>query len=229
MLTLFELCGRDEKVRFSPFAWRIKLMLEHKGAAYQTKTITFADKSALEPFGLQTVPVIKDGDTIVHESLKLALWLEDRFPDKPLFEGPAAKAQAPIVNNWIDRNIVAPVFPMIVADIYDALDAENQASFRASREPRLGGHKIEDMRKGREALREAYKANLAPVDAILAKHAFLSGAEPAFADYCMMGSLMWPNIVTDFDPVAVSQPIMAWRERMFDLFGGLARNAARAV
>lgn len=229
MLTFFELCGADDAVRFSPFAWRIKLMLEHKGAPYQSRTITFADKSALEPSGLSTVPVIRDGDTWISESQRIALWLEERFPDNPLFEGPAAIAQAPIINNWIDRNIIAPVFPMIVADIFDALDDENQASFRASREPRLGGRKIEDMRDGRDALRDAYKANLAPVEAILDNHKFLSGTAPAFADYCMMGSLMWPHIVTDFDPVAISEPVMAWRERMFDLFGGFARNAPRAV
>lgn len=229
MLTFFELCGASPEVRFSPFAWRVKLMLKHKKADFTSETITFVDKSALEPSGLKTVPAIKDGDTWISESLTLALWLEDKFPENPLFEGPIARTQAPLINNWIDRNVVAPIFPMIVADIYDALDAENQASFRASREPRLGGRTIEEMREGRDQLRDAFKGNLGPLEAILANNLFLSGENPAFADYCLMGSLMWPHIVSEFDPLVVSEPVTAWRERMFDLFDGFARSAPRAV
>lgn len=229
MLTLFELCGADDKVRFSPFVWRIKLMLEHKGASYDMQTVTFTDKSALGASNLKAVPVIKDGDSFISESLVIARWIDQKFPENPLFEGPAARVQAGLISNWFDRNIVAPMFPMIVADIFDALDAENQQSFRASREPRLGGKTIEETRDGRDRARDAFRANLGPVDSVLADHKFLSGNAPAFADYCLMGSLMWPHIVSDFDPVAASEPIKAWRERMFDLFDGFARKAPRAV
>ncbi len=229
MLTLFELCGADRNVRFSPFVWRIKLMLEHKGASYDTQTVTFTDKSALASSTLQAVPVIKDGNSFIGESLVIARWIDQKFPENPLFEGPAARAQAGLLNNWFDRNIVAPMFPMIVSDIFEALDAENQQSFRASREPRLGGKTIEETRDSRDKARDAFRANLGPVESILTDHKFLSGDAPAFADYCLMGSLMWPHIVSVFDPVATSEPIIEWRERMFDLFDGFARKAPRAV
>lgn len=229
MLTLFELCGADPSVRFSPFVWRIKLMLEHKGAAYTSQTVTFTDKSALGTSGFKTVPVIKDGDRWVGESLTIARYLDERFSAKPLFETQLAEVQSVLLNNWFDRNVVMPIFPMIVADIFDALDAENQAAFRQSREPRLGGKTIEETRDGRDAAREAFQANLVPLEAILADNEFLCGDSPAFADYCLMGSLMWPYVVSEFDPVAVSAPIRAWRERMFDLNDTIARKAPRAV
>lgn len=229
MLTFFELCGADKDVRFSPFVWRIKLMLAHKGVSYESQTVTFTDKSALEPSGLKTVPVIRDGDAWISESLTIARYLDEKFTGKPLFETALAVEQAVLINNWFDRNIVAPMFPMIVADIFGALDDENKVAFRQSREPRLGGRTIEEAQSSREQARKAFKANLAPVEALLGRNKFLSGEAPAFADYCLMGSLMWPHIVTDFDPVEASEPIRNWREDMFDLFDGLARKAKRAV
>lgn len=229
MLTFFELSAADTDVRFSPFVWRIKLMLAHKGLAYESKTITFADKTALEGSGLSTVPVIKDGDEWVNESLVIAKWLEEKYPENPLFEGPAAKTQAGLISNWIDRNIVMPLFPMIVSDVFAGLDDESKVKFRESREPRLGGKKIEDTRAGREAAREAYQANLAPLEAILENNSFLSGDAPGFADYCLMGAFMWAYVVTDFDPLLGDGPVVAWRERMFDLFDGMPRKTKRAA
>lgn len=228
MLTLFELCGANEDVRFSPFVWRIKLMLAHKGIEFDTDTVTFTDKTAIEPSGFKTVPVILHNDRWINESFMIARYLDENFKEKPLFESSSAAIQAVVVNNWVDRNVVAPVFPMIVADIYDAIGDTCKSYFRQTREPRIGAT-IESTRIDREEKREAYKANLAPLEAILAEHAFLSGSQPAFLDYCVMGSLMWPYVVSRFDPIAVSPKLMEWRERMFKNLGSVARDAVRAV
>ncbi len=229
MLTLFELCGARADVCFSPYVWRIKLMLAHKAIPHQTKTLTFTNKAALDGSGVKTVPVIKHDDKWISESLTIARYLEDNFPGSRLFETSLAAEQSVIINNWIDRNIVMPIFPMVVTDIYDALDDANKEYFKATREPRLGGRKIEDMRAGRDDLRAAFKANFDPLESILANNLYLSGEKPAFADYCLMGSLMWPHIISDFDPISESARLKDWRDRMFDQFDGLARNAPRAV
>lgn len=229
MILLFELCGAQEDICFSPFVWRIKLMLAHKDIPYHSKTVTFVDKAALEGSGVKTVPVIKHDGKWVSESLEIARYLDKNFPDNNLFETPLAAQQAVLINNWVDRNIVMPMFPMVVTDIYDALDAANKEYFKETREPRLGGRKIEDMRAGREELRSAFKANLGPLESMLQASPYLSGPQPAFVDYCVMGSLMWPHIVSDFDPIADSAVLQDWRKRMFDLFDGLAEKAPRAV
>jgi len=204
-------------------------MLAHKDIPYQSKTITFIDKTALDGSGVKTVPVIQHDGRWVSESLEIARYLDKNFSGNNLFETPLAAHQAALINNWIDRNIVMPIFPMIVTDIYDALDAANKEYFKETREPRLGGRKIEDMRAGREELRSAFKANLGPLESMLQVPPYLSGAQPAFVDYCVMGSLMWPHIISDFDPISESPIIKDWRMRMFDLFDGLAEKAPRAV
>lgn len=229
MLTFYELCGAQSDVCFSPFVWRIKLMLAHKAIPHEIETVTFTDKSALAGSGIKTVPVIKHDGKWVAESLDVARYLEDNFSGNPLFETPLAEEQSVIINNWVDRNIVMPMFPMIVTDIYEALDEANKEYFRATREPRLGGRKIEDMRAGRDELRAAFKVNFGPLESILQNNEYLSGKTPAFADYCVMGSLMWPHIISNFDPIVESAELRAWRDRMFDQFDGLAKNAPRAV
>jgi glutathione S-transferase len=228
MLTLFELCGDDEAVRFSPFVWRIKLMLAHKGIEFDTETITFTNKSALEPSSFKTVPVIRHDGRWINESFAIARYLDETFREKPLFESDSAAVQAVVLNNWVDRNIVAPVFPMLVADIYDALGDDCKRYFRATREPRIGTT-IEASREGREEKREAYKANLLPLETILDGHDYLGGSTPAFLDYCVLGSLMWPYVVSHFDPISVSPRLMEWREQMFADLGSIVRDADRAV
>lgn len=227
MLTLFELCGANSEIRFSPYVWRIKMMLEHKGLDYDTKTITFTDKSALEGSGFNRVPVIKHDEKWISESLDIARYLEEVFPPKPLFETPLAAQQAVIINNWMDQNILSPVFMMIVADIFDVLDSDSQVYFRETREARIGCT-IESTRGAREERRDAFKASLGPIEAILEDNHFLSGPTPAFADHCLMGPIMFARVTSSFDPFDGSKAIQEWRERMLDQYDGFARNAARA-
>jgi glutathione S-transferase len=59
----------------------------------------------------------------------------------------------------------------------------------------------------------------------LAEQPFLAGASPAYADHIVMGSFMWARATSPFPLLEADDPIFAWRERMLDLFDGLARNA----
>lgn len=228
MLTLFELCGARKDVRFSPYVWRVKMMLEHKGIDYDTESVTFTDKSALEGSGFSRVPAIRHNGEWMDESLEIARYLDRAFPEKPLFTSSVAAAQASIITAWIDQNVLMPTFMMIVADIFDALDGPSQVYFRETREPRIGCT-IESTREGRDDRRKAFQATLSPIETILMSNDFLSGEAPAFADYCLMGCVMFAHIVSDFDPYEGNAPLTAWRARMFDLFDGFARKAPRSI
>jgi glutathione S-transferase len=74
----------------SPFAWRVLLALECKGLPYQSRLVERSKgehKSpeflALNPRG--TVPVLRDGDVVVRESLAILAYLDRRAPEPPLF------------------------------------------------------------------------------------------------------------------------------------------------
>ena len=42
---LYELRGRDDRLRFSPFCWRARLALAHKGIEAELVPMLFTDKS----------------------------------------------------------------------------------------------------------------------------------------------------------------------------------------
>jgi glutathione S-transferase len=84
----------------SPFSWRVLLALEVKKLPY-TSHLLQASKGehkapaflAINPRG--KVPALKDGDTVIAESMAIIAYLDRQYPDPPLF-GRDAKAAARI-------------------------------------------------------------------------------------------------------------------------------------
>lgn len=224
MMQLFELCGKDENIRFSPYVWRVRLALKHKGLDFEGVPVRFLDKKPLENAQSKTVPVLNDNGIWVKDSFDIVLYLEKAYPDRPLFGGELAEGQARLVNEWANRTMVLGIFPMIVADIHARLDEKNGAYFRETREKFLG-RKLEEAQAGRDEQVLHFRKAMAPVRATLAAQQYLSGAVPAWTDYCVFGTLMWAWIASDFQLIEKDDPIAEWVERMMDLFDGYARAA----
>ena len=60
---------------------------------------------------------------------------------------------------------------------------------------------------------------------MLAGQTFLSGEAPAYPDYILFGSLMWPRTISTLELLDKDDAVYAWRERMLDLFDGMGRKA----
>ena len=71
-LKLFELVGTDEARPFSPFCWRTRMALAHKGLLAQSIPWCFTDKGAIAPHQSEKVPVLIDGETSVADSWAIA-------------------------------------------------------------------------------------------------------------------------------------------------------------
>jgi glutathione S-transferase len=74
----------------SPFSWRVLLALELKGLAYANHLLQFSKQEHKSPQMLSLnfrgrVPVLKDGDYIVFESLAVLFYLDQKYPAPPLF------------------------------------------------------------------------------------------------------------------------------------------------
>lgn len=48
-LRLWELAGADPKRVFSPYVWRVRLVLAHKGVGYESATWRYNDKPLIAP------------------------------------------------------------------------------------------------------------------------------------------------------------------------------------
>jgi len=228
MRQLYELCGENRDLRFSPYCWRARLMLAHKGLAYEPVPITFIEKQPLESAGSKTVPVLNDNGTWVKDSFDIALYLEDTYPEKPLFGNDIARAQAVVLNDWLNRTLVLGIFPMIVADIHGYLDAKNAAYFRETREKFLGCT-LEDAQGTRAERLAPFRASLAPLRAALKAGDFLAGDAPGWLDHAAFGPFIWAFLASKLELLDKDDPLHSWRERMFDLFGSDAHAMARAA
>ncbi|XBQ10846.1 MAG: glutathione S-transferase family protein [Salinarimonas sp.] len=227
---LYDLAAADPAVRFSPYCWRAKMALAHKGLAVETRPWRFTEREALAFSGQGRVPVLVDGDEVVHDSFAIALYLEDAYPDAPsLFGGEGGQALARFVAAFADTVLNPGLSRLVVADIWAALAPEDQAYFRESREARYGGMRLEDVQADRETRVEAFRASLAPLRLVLKTQPYLAGEAPAYADYAVFGGFQWVRAISAFDPLATDDPVHAWRERLLDRFGGLARAAPRAA
>jgi glutathione S-transferase len=222
---LYDLAGAEADRRFSPYCWRTRMALAHKGLSVRTVPWRFTDKDTIAFTGQGRVPVLVDGETAVHDSWTIALYLEEHYPDRPsLFHGAAAMAVTRFVNAWTDRVLLPMVATLVVRDILDHLHEKDRAYFRASREKAFG-RTLEDVVADRDTRVVAFRQALEPLRTMLRSQPFIGGAAPAYADYIPFGVLKWARAISAFPLLEVSDPVYAWRERLLDAFDGLARNA----
>jgi glutathione S-transferase len=224
-ITMYDLAGVEADRRFSPFCWRARMALAHKGLDVETVPWRFTEKEKLPAPNDGRVPVIVDGARIVHDSSAIADYLEERYADRPsLFPGEAARGLSKFVQNWTETVLQVGLIRLVLLDIYEHIGSQDQEYFRASREPRFG-MSLEEVVKDREARLPAFRAGLDPLRRTVERQPFLCGTSPAYADYIVFGAFQWARSVSDFELVAADDPIFAWRGRMLDLFGGLARKS----
>src|SRR6195256_1448341 len=159
-LKLYELVGTDAARPFSPFCWRTRMALAHKGLSAETIPWCFTEKQAIAPHKSEKVPVLLDGETAVVDSWVIANYLEDTYPDRPsLFGGEGGRAVGRMLNWWGDTVVIAGMFPFIVADIHSHLRPEDQAYFRTTREARFG-KTLEEVSAGRDQGVEGFRKTL---------------------------------------------------------------------
>ena len=224
-LKLFELVGADDARPFSPYCWRTRMALAHKGLSAQSIPWRFTEKDAIAPHKSEKVPVLIDGETSVVDSWTIANYLEDHYPDRPsLFGGEGGRAIGRMVNWWGDVTVVGGMFPLIVADIPTHLRPVDAAYFRQSREARFG-KPLEEVVAGRDKSVEGFRKSLDPLRLTLKSQQYLGGEKPNYADYIVFGPFQWARVVSPFKLLAADDPIHAWRERLLDAFDGMARKS----
>lgn len=223
-MKLYDLAGADAQLRFSPFCWRVKMALAHKGLAVDAIAWRFTEKDALPRPNAGQVPVLVDGDQVIADSWKIAGYLDQRYPDRPLFEGAQAKAHALLIKLWIESSIHPLFARLLVPGIFGILDARDQAYFRETREKRFG-MPLAQLAGEREQSLRALREGLGPLRAMLAEQPFVAGQAPGFADYIVFAPLQWARCSSGIALLENADPVWTYRERMLDLHEGFARRA----
>lgn len=226
---LYDLAGADPALRFSPYCWRIKMALAHKGLDVETIPWRFTETEAIAFSGQGRVPVLIDGERTVTDSFVIANYLEDGYADRPsLFGGEGGRAVSRFVNAWADGVLNVALSRVVLVDIYRCIAEKDRDYFRQSREKRFG-MPLEEIVADREGNLAALRRTLEPVRMMLAAQPYLGGTAPLYADYIVFGSLQWARCVSAIQLLAVDDPVAGWFGRLLDAFDGLAGTAPRAA
>jgi glutathione S-transferase len=223
MITLYELKGTGGRY-YSLFSWRTRMALAHKGLAFESHPVPMSDKAAIAFSGGRTVPIIRDGESVVRDSWKIAEHLESAYPQAPtLFGGPIGQGLCHTFNVWADRTLVPAVLPVVVAGLFERIDPVDRDFFRAMMEGFLKC-RLEDTAAGHDKAIERLGRTLDPLRAVLKRQPFVCGAAPAYADYIVFSVFQWARVGSTVQLLAADDQVAAWRERILDLHSGFARN-----
>jgi glutathione S-transferase len=224
VITLWELQGRDGR-RYSLFSWRTRLALAHKGLQFDTRPVCLVDKEAIAFSGGKTVPVIKDGETVVRDSWKIAEYLEERYAQAPsLFGDAVGRGVTATFVAWVDRALIPAMMQAIASDIHARVDPKDDAYFRETMVEGMLKTTLEGARAGAEQALGRLQRAVEPLQAALKRQPFVAGAHAAYADYALFSVFQWARVMSPRQVLDPQSPLGAWRERVLDLHGGLARN-----
>src|SRR5688572_17114098 len=144
-------------------SWRVLFTLEIKGLPYESRLLEFskrehksAEMLAMNPRG--KVPVLRDGDFTLYESMAIIAYLEAKYPERPAL-GRTAEETGAIWRAWAECVFyVEPAVDGVCIPIYRGTAAENVDAVRA------GARDV--------------AAELAPFEARLVRTPWLCGDQP---------------------------------------------------
>jgi glutathione S-transferase len=195
-------------VHLSTNVERVELALAHKGLAVEKIQVPFTDRSEVRRVsGQDLVPVLVDEGRVVHDSMEIVRYLEDRFPDRPSLYpiDPARRAECFLFIDWFNR-----VWKRAPNEMAEEME-KGEGKVDAARVARLGrilqGHLdlFEQMLTGREYVLEDYSA------ADMAAFPFVK-----FATIFPPGdSHLFHQILRDYQKPGSTHPnVRLWIERM---------------
>lgn len=201
------------------------MALKHKGLDFETIPWRFSDKDVIAFANSTTVPVLVDGGQAIADSWRIALYLDEAYPQRPaLFEGGQSRALTEFFASWAFRAIHPAVLKVVVLDVFSRIHEKDKPYFRESREKRFG-MPLEQYAADPKGALASLRGALEPVRPVLVQHAFVSGNGPGYADYILFGPFQWARAMSPIRLLEPDDPLFAWRERMLDLWGGYARQA----
>lgn len=222
MIKLYDLAGADENRRFSPYCWRIRMSLAHKGLEVDCVPWRFTEKEKIAFSGQERVPVLVDGDKTVSDSWNIAKYLETQYPDSPSLK--LENGEVLFLKFWTETVLHPGLIKLLLLDVHNSLTEKDKIYFRESRE-KLFGKTLEEVVNGREERLPNLQKLLTPLSLTLKQQEFLAGESPGFSDYIVFGAFEWARCISDFSLLQADDSIYEWREKMLGLHDGLAGNA----
>ena len=224
-ILMHDLAGADDERRISPFCWRIRMAMAHKGLTVQTLPWRMVEKEKLAASETVTVPVIIDGGRTVGGSWPIAEYLDATYPQAPLFESAQARAYCLWIHHWTERVLHPLIVPIILEDVLALLHPKDVVYFRLTREKAFGKPLEAVFDTSVEAFERLSRA-FTPLRRLLQECPFIAGTRPAFGDYVVFGALQWARCCSPHQILSRKEdPMVDWFSRMLCLYNELGRTA----
>jgi glutathione S-transferase len=93
------------RIPFSTNVERVALALAHKGIPVEYVDVPADDRSeVVRVSGQELVPVLVDGDRVLFDSPVVLAYVEERFPEPPLYPAdPARRAEMQVFLDWFNQ------------------------------------------------------------------------------------------------------------------------------
>jgi glutathione S-transferase len=209
----------------SPFVWATKYALKHKGFDLDVVPGGFTRIAERTGGKTERLPAIVDDDTWVLDSWGIVEYLDAEYPARPMLiphQSVAAVTRA--LDAWFWGVATGPWMRCFCVNYRDLANPEDHEYITHSREKMLG-MTLEQMQEGWEDRLPGISAALEPLRIALREVKWLGGSAPNYADYRIMGSILFTASVCQTSPVfADDDPLRDWVERCLDLYDGLGRH-----
>ena len=127
-VVMYDLACANESVRFSPYCWRVKMALAHKGVNCDFKAWHFTQKDVLKPSGQGAVPVLVHQGEWIHDSWDIAVFLDAKYPNAPRLI-PENESACLFAKYFTEKCLHGPLFRLVLIDIISSLTPEDQKYF----------------------------------------------------------------------------------------------------
>lgn len=196
MITLYQF-------ELSQFSEKVRLILDYKGLDYQKVEVTpgVGQWELWQLSGQRQVPVLKDGETVIADSTAIALYLDRKYPEKPIIPvDPLLRGQCLLIEEWADESIGLKGRKALVGAINQhenfrtSLLPQNTPDFLKSLVESVPSEVLNLLGTGvgysPEAIKEAHRGlnqDLEALTLILQHRPYLLGDELTLADLAVAG------------------------------------------
>jgi glutathione S-transferase len=182
---------------YSPFAAKIRKVLELKGIAFEIVNVPYLDRRELVELtgGTLQIPVLEDGARVMDESARITAYLDETYQPS-LREDPLSV----VIEGWADNVLEDVTFRLGSPGVFDRFAEleggrkDAPAFFRLVKERRWGPGCIDAWRASERALTERTVALLRPIGRTLAERPFVLGQLASLADAAIYGQLFMVEI-----------------------------------
>ncbi len=234
----------------SQYSEKVRLILDYKQLEYRKIEVTpgVGQIELMQKCGSRQVPVLKDGSTYVADSTEIALYLERKYPERPIIPTDSlAKGQCLLMEEWADVSIGLNGRKAFIGAVNQnqnfrtSLLPDNTPDLVKTAVGAIPGELLEVLGTGvgygGDAVKEAKKSLTQDLEAlclILQNQPYLTGDTPTLADLTVAGlSILLKCPVGSYldipDPLKGKgipgladnisfEPFFAWRDRLYEDF-----------